>query len=299
VKEGVHVEDGAKCAVKIVDKQGCGSQEGAALTELAVLQHLSAGALDDPAAHSASHPSRSSLQRFLWQWGAVYEDEARLYIMMELLRGGELLNRVIDGPGALPEAGAAAVMAQLLRALDELHGRGVIHRDVKPENLLFRSEDADSGVVLTDFGLSLVVGQPDLIPEAAGTFGYAAPEVLEERHYSPACDVWSAGVVAYVILCGQMPFVWLGCDDYTGLLRRHLVEARRGPRFDTMAWQGRKLSSLAQDFISQMLQHPLEPARRPTPGELLNHEWLQLHGVAAGGGGDPAARITGKEAAAD
>ena len=114
---------------------------------------------------------------------------------MELLRGGELLDRLIDGPGALAEPDAARVMAQLLRALGALHESGVIHRDVKPENLLFKTPSPDSGVVLTDFGLSLVVGQPDLIPEAAGTFGYAAPEVLEDRHYTPACDVWSAGVV--------------------------------------------------------------------------------------------------------
>ena len=290
------------------------------MTELAVLQHLSASASatdgsGTAAASSSSGPSAAaalrvhpSVQRFHWQWGAAYEDETHLYILMELLRGGELLDRLIDGPGALAEPDAARVMAQLLEALRALHGSGVIPRDVKPENLLFRSTAADSGVVLTDFGLSLVVGQPDLIPEAAGTFGYAAPEVLEERRYTPACDVWSAGVVpvrfcralflewalcfsqrwpgfsfprmafldrAYVLLSGQMPFVWLGSDDYSGLLRRHLSEAQRGPQFNTMAWKSQNVSAAAKDFISSMLRHPSDPDLRPSPEELLDHEWLQ------------------------
>ena len=77
---------------------------------------------------------------------------------------------------------------------------------------------------------------------------------------------------AYVLLSGQMPFVWLGSDDYSGLLRRHLSEARRGPRFDTMAWKGQNVSVAAKDFILKMLT--VDPERRPATEELLAHEWL-------------------------
>lgn len=118
--------------------------------------------------------------------------------------GGELFDRIVE-KGSYTEKDAADLIRQVLEAVDYMHEQGVVHRDLKPENLLYYSQEDDSKIMISDFGLSKMEDS-GIMATACGTPGYVAPEVLAQKPYGKAVDVWSIGVISYILLCGYPPF---------------------------------------------------------------------------------------------
>lgn len=206
----------------------------------------------------------------------VYEDDDHVHIITDLCEGGELFDKIVDkaahgdnGTPCFTEDDAARIMHQVLAAVANLHERGVAHRDIKPENLLFASAAAGSPVVLVDFGLarrhSTLRGTPPMSARV-GTPFYLAPEILCRR-YGRACDLWSAGVVAYMLLCGYPPF--------NGHTDEEVFASTRHDRcdFSNVAWSG--VSEEGKDFVRRLLQK--DPEKRMTAQQALDHPWIRRH----------------------
>lgn len=135
---------------------------------------------------------------------AIIETNKMIYILMELVEGGELFDHIVD-EGCYDEQKARQVMRQLLEALRHLHMLGIIHRDIKPENILC-SDSHGIDVKIADFGLSNTFAPTSTLKSQCGTPVYMAPEMLQRHPYTTSVDVWSAGIVMYIILSGSMPF---------------------------------------------------------------------------------------------
>eukprot|EP00250_Pteridium_aquilinum_P012077 c20495_g2_i1 orf=1-843(-) len=146
------------------------------------------------------------------QFHEAFEDDNYVYIAMELCEGGELLDRILAKKDIrYSEKDAAIVVRQMLKVAACCHLNGVVHRDLKPENFLFKSRAEDSPLKATDFGLSDFI-QPDRkFRDVVGSAYYVAPEVLR-RKSGPESDVWSIGVISYILLCGRRPF-WDKTED--------------------------------------------------------------------------------------
>lgn len=138
----------------------------------------------------------------------TYEEGKYLYLVMEYCPGGELFDRIAaHGDKAFNESEAASIMQKLLRAINHCHAWGVTHRDIKPENIMY---GADGEIKLIDFGLSKAVaeagGTSRRLSTVAGTLAYMAPEVMTEKYDPKHCDIWSLGVLLYLLLSGYLPF---------------------------------------------------------------------------------------------
>eukprot|EP00820_Chromera_velia_P024332 Cvel_32861.t1-p1 / transcript=Cvel_32861.t1 / gene=Cvel_32861 / organism=Chromera_velia_CCMP2878 / gene_product=Calcium-dependent protein kinase 2, putative / transcript_product=Calcium-dependent protein kinase 2, putative / location=Cvel_scaffold5206:3376-5449(+) / protein_length=404 / sequence_SO=supercontig / SO=protein_coding / is_pseudo=false len=134
----------------------------------------------------------------------TFEDQADIYLVMEYCAGGELFDRLLAS-GSFSELDACRLMNQILAGVAYCHKLRVVHRDLKPENFLFLLKDPNSPIKLIDFGLASRYTPGQLLRTRAGTPYYVSPQVLEGR-YGPECDVWSAGVMMYILLCGYPPF---------------------------------------------------------------------------------------------
>uniref|UniRef100_A0A673IAS2 Calcium/calmodulin-dependent protein kinase type 1D-like n=1 Tax=Sinocyclocheilus rhinocerous TaxID=307959 RepID=A0A673IAS2_9TELE len=133
-----------------------------------------------------------------------YETRTHYYLVMELVSGGELFDRILDR-GVYTEKDASCVIKQVLEAVSYLHQNSIVHRDLKPENLLYYSPDESAKIMISDFGLSKMADH-GVMSTACGTPGYVAPEVLGQKPYSKAVDCWSIGVITYILLSGYLPF---------------------------------------------------------------------------------------------
>jgi serine/threonine protein kinase len=196
-----------------------------------------------------------------------YEDDDYIHIVTEKYTGGELFDKIIDNTnqdGCLSEMEAARIIRQLLSAISYLHENDIVHRDIKPENILFESNDQDSSIRLIDFGLSRTHSQDDApMSSPVGTCYYMSPELLKGE-YNRSTDIWSIGVIAYILLCGYPPFN--GNDD------RDIVRAiQRGHYTFVDGWDGVSIEAL--DFIKCLLKR--DPRRRLTAEEALAHPWLK------------------------
>lgn len=196
----------------------------------------------------------------------AYEDNDNVYIVMELCRGGELLDRILSRGGKYTEDDARAVLLQILNVVAFCHLQGVVHRDLKPENFLFTSKDEDSSLKAIDFGLSDFVKPDEKLNDIVGSAYYVAPEVLH-RSYTTEADVWSVGVIAYILLCGSRPF-WARTES--GIFRAVL---KADPIFNEPPWPS--LSLEAKDFVKRMLNK--DPRKRITAAQALCHPWLRNH----------------------
>lgn len=134
----------------------------------------------------------------------TFEDKHHVHLVMELCAGGELFDRII-AKGHYSERAAAGVCRQMVTVVHNCHSMGVMHRDLKPENFLFLSSDETSPLKATDFGLSVFFKPGDVFKDLVGSAYYVAPEVLR-REYGPEADIWSAGVILYILLSGVPPF---------------------------------------------------------------------------------------------
>ncbi|KAJ0097341.1 hypothetical protein Patl1_28750 [Pistacia atlantica] len=194
----------------------------------------------------------------------AYEDTDNVYIVMELCEGGELLDRILSRGGKYTEDDAKAVMIQILNVVAFCHLQGVVHRDLKPENFLFTLKDDNSMLKAIDFGLSDFVKPDERLNDIVGSAYYVAPEVLH-RSYSTEADVWSIGVIAYILLCGSRPF-WARTES--GIFRAVL---KADPSFDETPWPS--LSSEARDFVKRLLNK--DPRKRLTAAQALSHPWIK------------------------
>ena len=202
------------------------------------------------------------------------------------MKGGELFDRIVD-KGHFTEADAAGVTAKLFSAIKcarrpspgcwgasahagtatrrYLHDKNIAHRDLKPENLLMADDTPDSEVKITDFGLSKAFDeQTQVMQTPCGTPGYIAPEVLDMKGYDKQCDVWSLGVIVYILLCGFPPFY---ADNDAQLFEK----IKRG-EFEFLRPYWDPISDSAKDFIRQMLR--VDPKQRITCDQALAHPWL-------------------------
>lgn len=252
VQAATHKKEGARYAVKVVENDSLGDEENleALETEIKILRQL-------------SHPHVVNLKE-------VVTTKDNTYIVMELLSGGELFNRIVD-KGCFTEAEAADLFAQILLSIDYLHSRDIVHRDVKPENILFvSSESAD--MKLIDFGYAGLWAADKQLTGLCGTPDYVAPEVLtwyddddNGTPYGKGSDLWSLGVLLYVILSGCSPF---SADEEEQLLKQ-VAEAK----YEFFEHEWKNISAEAKDIISRLLV--VDPAKRLTMPELLSHAWVK------------------------
>ena len=145
----------------------------------------------------------------------VLENKKKIYIVMELIRNGDLFEYIKERR-ILPESEVALISYQVLQTLRYLHQCGIVHRDIKPENIMVQKHerfDRIENVKLADFGLSKLVGPTDLCYDACGTLGYVAPEVLKKEGYGKEVDLWSVAVMMYLMLSGLLPFDGKGKRD--------------------------------------------------------------------------------------
>ncbi|KAK3256412.1 hypothetical protein CYMTET_34455 [Cymbomonas tetramitiformis] len=198
------------------------------------------------------------------------EDYTSVYLFMEYCEGGDLLTRLKD-KGCFNERVSARIIRQLAEAVQECHKKGIMHRDVKPENVLLTDNSESPGVKLTDFGLSTFFspGQKFLGERhMVGTTLYAAPEVLKQL-YSEEADVWSCGVTLYVMLCGRLPF--------NGDTEDEIFQAVLVGHLDLQSAPWHTIPETAKEVVEGLLNRA--PKHRITLGEFLTHQWI----IPAGG----------------
>mmetsp|Transcript_49773 Transcript_49773/g.131972 ORF Transcript_49773/g.131972 Transcript_49773/m.131972 type:complete len:529 (-) Transcript_49773:213-1799(-) len=191
----------------------------------------------------------------------VYETRALVHVVMEYLDGGDLCDKLCE-QHLFDEGAAARAMRQILQAIGYLHSRKVVHRDVKPENVVCVNDDA-TDLKLVDFGYSCRWEGTEPLERRCGTVGYVALEVYE-RSYTPKVDLWSAGVIAYVLLTGSAPLPDKPSDAREAL--------QKGTPWSSAFTA---LSQDAQSFVHLLMS--VDPQHRPTAREALRHPWLVGH----------------------
>ncbi|XP_011169303.1 calcium/calmodulin-dependent protein kinase type 1 isoform X2 [Solenopsis invicta] len=233
---------GQMFAVKIIDKKALKGKEDSLENEIKVLRRL-------------THPNIVQLLE-------TFEDKHKVYLVMELVTGGELFDRIVE-KGSYTEKDASGLIRQVLEAVDYMHEQGVVHRDLKPENLLYYSPDEDSKIMISDFGLSKMEDS-GIMATACGTPGYVAPEVLAQKPYGKAVDVWSIGVISYILLCGYPPFY----DENDANLFAQILRGEF--EFDSPYWDD--ISASAKDFIGKLMCVNVE--ERYSCKQALAHPWI-------------------------
>eukprot|EP00096_Caligus_rogercresseyi_P006329 TRINITY_DN2268_c0_g1_i2.p1 TRINITY_DN2268_c0_g1~~TRINITY_DN2268_c0_g1_i2.p1 ORF type:complete len:365 (-),score=68.03 TRINITY_DN2268_c0_g1_i2:1070-2164(-) len=229
-------------AIKIIDKKALKGKEDSLENEIRVLRRL-------------DHPNVVKLLE-------AYESKSSVYLVMELVTGGELFDRIVE-KGSYTEKDAADLIKQVLSAVDYMHTEGVVHRDLKPENLLYHSTDEDSKIMISDFGLSKMEDS-GIMATACGTPGYVAPEVLAQKPYGKSVDVWSIGVISYILLCGYPPFY----DENDANLFAQILKGEF--EFDSPYWDD--ISDEAKAFIRQLMCVDVD--KRLSCSEALKHAWI-------------------------
>ncbi|KAL4165002.1 hypothetical protein KRP22_003736 [Phytophthora ramorum] len=242
--------DGTMFAVKVLDVAKFRHREQV-VAEVEILRNIT---------NNIKHPNLMTIHK-------VYEEHQKVYIIQELCTGGELYDRVVQR-GKYSERDAANIMSQLVSALQALHAHNILHLDIKPENILFSSEDPDSKILLTDFGLARMInGKQNPLDQGksmAGTIGYMAPEVISSHMYSEPADVFSAGVILFILLVGYPPF--FGDSEVEVLLKI----ARGDFTFDPQDWA--HVSGSAKELVARMLE--VRAQDRITVEEILAHPWI-------------------------
>ncbi|KAL0386812.1 UNVERIFIED_CONTAM: Calcium-dependent protein kinase [Sesamum radiatum] len=206
----------------------------------------------------------------------AYEDSLYVHIVMELCSGGELFDRIIHR-GHYSERKAAELTRIIVGVVEACHSLGVMHRDLKPENFLLVNKDDDFSLKAIDFGLSVFFKPGQIFTDVVGSPYYVAPEVLL-KHYGPAADVWTAGVILYILLSGVPPF-WAETQQgiFDAVLKGHID-------FDSDPWP--LISESGKDLIRKMLC--MRPSERLTAHEVLCVSSLDIVGVAPDRALDPA-----------
>jgi len=245
VKQGSNKKTGEKFAVKFIDKKFVDQDDLVLLSrEIDIMKKV-------------SHENVLSLKE-------IYETDTQLALVMELVTGGELFFKIVER-GSYSERDASNIVRQIASGLKYLHSLGIAHRDIKPENLLCSGEGNSMTIKIADFGLSKVFANGQQLETSCGTPDYAAPEVLTgEQAYDKSVDLWSVGVVTYVLLCGYPPFY---ANSQT-LLFEKIIHAE----YDFPEPEWTYISDTAKNFIKSLLV--LDSKKRLTAEECLDHPFL-------------------------
>jgi len=247
VKKCIRKKDGNVMAVKIIKKTKLKEEDLQIIhQEVEIMNKI-------------KHPNCVALEE-------IFETNKKLYLVMEVLTGGELFDRIV-AKGSYSEAEASKLVASIARALQYLHGIGIVHRDLKPENLIYENSGKDSAIKVTDFGLAKLKDASrggGYMSTACGTPGYVAPEVLKKQRYTEAVDIWSLGVILYILLCGFPPFY----HENTAALYKQIKKGDYD--FPDPYW--RDITSAAKDLIKRMLT--VDPTKRIKIKQILEHPWI-------------------------
>jgi len=243
VRKGIKKTSNEEFAIKIIDKTTLESDDQMALqTEVEILSQI-------------DHPNIVKLYE-------IYDEKTRFNMVMELMTGGELFDRIVEKE-SYSEKEAADTIRPVVDALRYCHSMGIAHRDLKPENLLYSSNDPDAIIKITDFGLAKVMNG-DLMTTACGTPGYVAPEIIEGKGYENSVDYWAIGVIIYVMLCGFPPFSEDTNEKLFEMIKKGSYE------FPSPQWDD--ISSYAKDLITNLLQ--VDPKKRFNADQILKHPWI-------------------------
>ncbi|XP_030061349.1 serine/threonine-protein kinase DCLK3 [Microcaecilia unicolor] len=237
-------------AMKIIDKSKLKGKEDMVENEISIIKSL-------------SHPN-------IVQLLDDYETETEIYLILEYVKGGDLFDAIIESV-KFTEHNAALMVTDLCEALVYIHHKNIVHRDLKPENLLVQHNmDKSTTLKLADFGLALYVTEP--IFTVCGTPTYVAPEILSERGYGLEVDMWAAGVILYILLCGFPPFRSLKRDQ------EELFQIIQLGDFDFLSPYWDSISDAAKNLISRLLV--VDPKERYTAKQVLRHSWITSGGKA-------------------
>ena len=196
----------------------------------------------------------------------VFENENYIYIIMEYCSGGDLLSYFEYYEYELPETKVCEIIHKLSMAIYYLHSYGIVHRDLKPENILMTDLSMSSDIRLLDFGLSKIIGNDEKCTEPYGTLSFVAPEVLQGKPYDKSVDLWSIGIITFLLLCGYLPF-----DDKHSEREIARQTIQDPVPFDEKIWS--KYSPEAKIFVNGLLQK--KPEKRYTIKEVLEHPWIK------------------------
>ncbi|XP_067392079.1 ribosomal protein S6 kinase alpha-2 isoform X2 [Emydura macquarii macquarii] len=243
-KRCVHKATEAEFAVKIIDKNKRDPSE-----EIEILLRY------------GQHPNIITLKD-------VYDDGKYVYLVMELMRGGELLDRILRQK-CFSEREASAVLCTITKTVDYLHSQGVVHRDLKPSNILYMDESGNpDSIRICDFGFAKQLrAENGLLMTPCYTANFVAPEVLKRQGYDAACDIWSLGILLYTMLAGFTPFA-NGPDDTPEEILARIGSGKyalAGGNWDSV-------SDAAKDIVSKMLH--VDPHQRLTAVQVLRHPWI-------------------------
>lgn len=244
VRSGVSKSTGEEVAIKIIDRKEMQEDDEVALrTEVEILSGL-------------DHPNVVKMHE-------VFDEEDYLYIVLELMSGGELFDRIVEKE-SYSEKEAADTIRPIVDAIRYCHENGIIHRDLKPENLLYETKEEGAVIKISDFGLARFLPSDNFATTACGTPGYVAPEIISGKGYGAPVDIWSIGITLYILLCGFPPFY---NEDNAELFE----EIKKGDfEFPSPYWDD--ISDMAKDLISKILV--VKPSERLDIDGILNHPWI-------------------------
>lgn len=243
-KRCVHKASNMEYAVKIIDKSKRDPTE-----EIEILLRY------------GQHPNIITLKD-------VYDDGKYVYVVTELMKGGELLDKILRQK-FFSEREASAVLFTITKTVEYLHAQGVVHRDLKPSNILYVDESGNpESIRICDFGFAKQLrAENGLLMTPCYTANFVAPEVLKRQGYDAACDIWSLGVLLYTMLTGYTPFA-NGPDDTP-----EEILARIGSgKFSLSGGYWNTVSDTAKDLVSKMLH--VDPHQRLTAAQVLSHPWI-------------------------
>lgn len=195
----------------------------------------------------------------------ILEDDKYYYIVSEILEGGELFERLIQQK-SFSEQKAAHIIKQVLLAINYMHQKKITHRDLKPENILLESKQNDNlDIKISDFGFSCFFEPEEGLQLALGSPLYMAPEIHAKKKYNEKVDIWSIGVITYMLISGKNPFPGKDKEAVKNLIINHPINMDK-PQFQ-------KVSKSVKDFIQKALQKDVD--KRWSAAQLLDHPWIK------------------------
>lgn len=248
VKEGTHIVSGKKVAIKVIDKIEIKkpSEKEAMRTEIAIMKLV-------------KHPHVLRLHD-------TFEARNKIYLVMQFCAAGDLFDRIILRK-RMSERVTKRLVWNLLNSVKYLHDRGIVHRDLKPENILCADTEDDANIIIADFGLSKFFSPEEVMKVPCGTITYCAPEVLLRKGYGKEVDLWSIGIITFLLFRGGLPF--------EGRNKQETIDKilHRDLNFNTPTWMSKiKITDEAIDFIKRLLKK--QPANRLSMERALAHKWF-------------------------